>query len=175
MDDGRRKGSDSTSPRYPPSRRLLLDPSRCGVWSPRPGTRPCLRPRPPGGGTSTKRVAAVADGIPSPRCTPLNSCCCNPSVARAGAPVPVLIHAGVVVRLSRPTGGRAPAGRIVTIAIVLFSSCRVLIDICCCSPRGAYAVPLVPVCIHSRVVVRRPRPTDGVTAAESIASVVSGH
>ena len=133
-----------------------------------------LRPRSPGGEISAERVAAVADGIPSPRCTPLNSCCCNPSVARAGPPVPVLIHSGVVVRLPRPTGGRAPAGRIVTIAVVLFFSCRAPIDICCCNPPGAYAVPLVPVRIHAGVVVRRPLPTDGVTAAGSVESIVSG-
>ena len=192
MDDGRRKGSDSTSPRYPPSRRLLLDPSRCGVWSPRPGTRPCLRPRPPGGGTSTKRVAAVADGIPSRRCTPLNSCCCNPPVARADPSVPALIHAGAVIRLPRPTGGRAPAGRIVTIAVVLFSacrapagcivtiavvlfsSCRAPIDSCCCSPPSASDVFLVPVCTHAGGNVRRPRPTDGVNSAGSIAAVGGG-
>ena len=87
-----------------------------------------LRQRPAGGGISTERVAAVADGIPSPRCTPLNSCCYRPLVARAGPPVPVLIHAGVVVHLPRLTGGRAPAGRIVTIAGVQLSSCRAPID-----------------------------------------------
>ena len=133
-----------------------------------------LRPRSPGGEISAERVAAVADGIPSPRCTPLNSCCCNPPVARAGPPVSVLIHAGVVVRLPRPTGGRAPARRIVTIAVILFPSCRAPIDRRCCSPPGAYAVSLVPVCIHAGVVVRCTRPTDGVTCARSIAAVGGG-
>ena len=178
MDVGRRKGSDSISPRHRPSRRLLLDPSRCGVWSPRPRTRPCRVSHPP---STSRRRRNFCRARRSCRrrhtltpCTPLNSCCCNPSVARAVPPVPVLIHAGVVVRLPRPTGGKVPAGRIVTIAVVVFSSCRAPIDICCCSPPGAYAVSLVPVRIHAGVVVRRPRPTDGVTAAGSIAAVVGG-
>ena len=177
MDNRRRKGSDSISPRPRPLRPLLLDPSRCGVWSPRPRSRPCRVSHSPStfqNKISDERVAAVADGIPSPRCTPLNYCCCNPSVARAGLPIPVLIHAGVVVCLPRPTGGRASAGRIVTIVDVIFSSCRAPIDICCCSPPGAYAVPLVAVRIHVGVVARRPHPNDGVTAAGSMASVVSG-
>ena len=133
-----------------------------------------LRPRPAGGGISVERVEAVDDGIPSPRCTPLSSYCCNPPVARAGPLVPVLIRAEVVVRLPRPTGGRALAGRIVTIAVVLFSSCHAPIDSRCCSPPGAYAVSLVPVCIRAGGVVRRPRPTDGVTSAGSISVVVGG-
>ena len=131
-----------------------------------------LRQRPAGGGISTERVAAVADGIPSPRCTPLNSCCYRPLVARAGPPVPVLIHARVVVRLPRPIGNRARAGRIVTIAVVLFSSCHAPIDSRCCSPPGAYAVSLVRVRIHAGVVVRRPCPTDGITSAGSIACLL---
>ena len=133
-----------------------------------------LRPRPACDGIPAKRVATVADGIPSPPCTPLNSCCCNPSVARAGPYVPVLINARVVARLPRPTGGRGSAGRIVTIAAVLFSSCRTPIDSCCCSPPGAYALSLVPVCIRAGVVVRRPRPTDGITSAGSTSAVVGG-
>ena len=70
-----------------------------------------LPPRPTGGGTTAKLVAAIADCRPSPCRTPFNSC--NSPFTRAD---PFVIHAGVVVRLPCPTGGRAATGRIVTIA-----------------------------------------------------------
>ena len=130
------------------------------------------RPRPTGGETTAKRVTAVADGRSSPCCTPLNSC--NIPVARAGPPVPVPIHTGVIVRVPHPSGGRAAAGCVATIAGALSPSCPAPIDSCCCSPRGIYAVSPVPILTHYGVVVRRSSPTDGRTAAGCVAAVDGG-
>ena len=126
-----------------------------------------LRPRPTDGGTTDERVAAVTGGRPSPCCTPPISC--NPPVTRAD---PLIIHAGVVVHLPRPTGGRAATGGVATIAGALSSSCRAPIDgyCCCCSSLGACAVSPVPMVINAEVVVRRPRPTDAGTAAGCVAT-----
>ena len=70
-----------------------------------------LRPCPTDGGTTATRVAAVPDDRPSLRCTPLISC--NQPVTRADL---LVIHAGVVVGLPRPTGSRAATGYVATIA-----------------------------------------------------------
>ena len=78
-----------------------------------------LRPRPADGGATAKRVAAVTNGRPSPRCPPLIYC--NPPVTRVD---PLIIHAGAVVRPPRPTGRRAATVRVATIADGLTSSCR---------------------------------------------------
>ena len=125
-----------------------------------------LRPRSTGCGTTAKRDATVTDDGPSPRCTPFISC--NPPVTRADL---LVIHAGVVVRLPCPTGGRAATGRVATIAGGL-TSCRAPIDGCCycCSSLGACTVPPAPMVIHAGMVVRRPRPTDGETAAPCVAT-----
>ena len=86
------------------------------------------RPRPTDGVTSAGSIAAVVGGR-TPSCfSPIIFCYCSPPVPRSATPVPVLIHIRIVVHLPRSTGGRAPAGRIVTIAGVQLSSCRAPID-----------------------------------------------
>ena len=80
--------------------------------------RPCRSSHPPSTSRRRRNFCYARRGSRGRHTlTPLHPaqllfCCCNPSVARAAPPVPVLIHAGVVVRLQRPTGGIAPAGRI---------------------------------------------------------------
>lgn len=98
-----------------------------------------LRSSPTGGGITAMLVVAVADGRHLPCCTQPKSCCCNPPspVARTRPPVATLIHSGVVIRLPRPTSGRAPIGSIATIAGTLPPSCRAPTDSCRCSPLGA--------------------------------------
>ena len=95
------------------------------------------RPRPTDGVNSAGSIAAVGGGRKHSCCSPISSCSCSPPDARAATPVLVLIPAEVVVHLPRPTGCRAHAGRIVTIAGVQLSSCRAPVDSYCCNPPGA--------------------------------------
>lgn len=86
--------------------------------------------------------------FPSSCRVPIGSRCCSFSCARDVSPVPVFIHARVVVRRSHLRDSGSAGGCITTFGGGRIHSCCPLVNSCCYSPLGVRAVPPASLIIH---------------------------